>query len=352
MRVALSLVTLDLQIAGGAATYVRGLCAALGRVGVNDYRALVPRIAPDAAGGLPTTVAAGFPVKHGPARRLRSIAGTAVRGGALGAVLEDADVVHYPVTVPVPSTRRPSVVTLHDLQHRDRPELFGRTKLLFRRLAYDRAAQRADQVIVVSEWVRERAIDLLHLDPARVHAVHHGVDLERFSPDASVAREPFLLYPARGWPHKNHARLLESFALLRRDHPELRLVLTGGGHERTSLEEGVEVRGHVSDAELASLYRRAAVLVFPSLYEGFGLPLLEAMACGCPVATSNAGALPEVCGDDAVLFDATDPAAIAEGVRAALDRSDDLSAAGPERAARFTWDRAAKAHDDVYALCV
>ena len=106
---------------------------------------------------------------------------------------------------------RPSVLTLLDVQHLDLPELFSRGERLFRRLAYDRAARRADQVIVISEWVRERTIEQLELDPERVHAIHLGVDLARFSPDPAAVREPFLLYPARPWPHKNHARLFEAF---------------------------------------------------------------------------------------------------------------------------------------------
>ena len=102
--------------------------------------------------------------------------------------------------------------------------------------------------------------------------------------------------------------------------------------------------------ELVGLYRRAAALVFPSLYEGFGLPPVEAMACGCPVAASSAGSLPEVCGDAAVLFDPTDPEAIAAGILEALTRSAELSAAGLARAACFTWDATARAHDSVYGL--
>ena len=119
-------------------------------------------------------------------------------------------------------------------------------------------------------------------------------------------REPFLLYPARRWPHKNHERLFEAFALVRRERPELRLVLTGGG-EFGSVPDGVEVLGHVPRPQLVGLLQRASALVFPSLYEGFGQPPLEAMACGCPVACSNAGALPEVVGDAALLFDPRRP---------------------------------------------
>jgi glycosyltransferase involved in cell wall biosynthesis len=273
-----------------------------------------------------------------------------LRPGDLRGQLEQADVVHYPLTVPVPHVERPTVLTLLDVQHLDLPELFPRGERLFRRLAYDRAARRADRVVVISEWVKRRVTERLGLDPDRVDAIHLGVDHERFTPDPTVAREPFLLYPARPWPHKNHARLLEAFALLRAERPGLGLVLTGVGHDPARLPPGVEARGSVPEDELVALYRRAAALVFPSLYEGFGLPPVEAMACGCPVAASNAGSLPEVVGNAAVLFDPRDPAAIAVGVTEALDRTAELAALGVERAARFTWEATARAHDRVYEL--
>jgi glycosyltransferase involved in cell wall biosynthesis len=125
-------------------------------------------------------------------------------------------------------------------------------------------------------------------------------------------------------------------------------VLTGVGHDPSALPDGVETRGGVSTDELVALYRRASALVFPSLYEGFGLPPVEAMACGCPVATSNAGSLPEVVGDAAVLVDPRDPESIAAGVLEALTRADELSQAGLARAATFTWEATARAHDRVY----
>ncbi|HET8813273.1 MAG TPA: glycosyltransferase, partial [Gaiella sp.] len=141
-----------------------------------------------------------------------------------------------------------------------------------------------------------------------------------------------------------------AFAGLRHERPELRLVLTGVGHDAARLPAGVESLGGVPTSELVSLYRRAAALVFPSLYEGFGLPPLEALACGCPVASSDAGSLPEVLDDAAVLFDPEDPSAIAAGVAEVLDRAGELSALGPPRAAAFTWEATARAHDEVYAL--
>ncbi|HET8741756.1 MAG TPA: glycosyltransferase family 1 protein [Gaiella sp.] len=352
MRVGLSLLTLVPGISGGSETYARELCRALARVGSHRYEVLVPTLAPEAGDGLETVVATGYPASTTIPGRLRAMAGASTRPGRLARRLTGADVVHYPLTVPVPPVDRPTILTLLDVQHLDLPKLFPRGERLFRRIAYDRGARRADRVIVISEWTRGRVIDRLGLDPERVHAIHLAVDHERFTPDPAVQREAFLLYPARPWPHKNHARLFEAFARLRAERPQLRLVLTGVGHDARRLPEGVEDRGGVTSAELVALYRRAAAVVFPSLYEGFGLPPLEALACGCPVASSNAGALPEVLGDAAVLFDPHDPEAIAEGVSEALERAPELSALGPQRAAAFTWDATARAHDHVYRLAL
>jgi glycosyltransferase involved in cell wall biosynthesis len=352
MRVGLSLLTLVPGISGGSETYARELCRTLARVGSHRYEVLVPTLAPEAGGGLETVVATGYPASTTIPGRLRAMAGASARPGRLARRLTGADVVHYPLTVPVPPVDRPTILTLLDVQHLDLPQLFPRGERLFRRIAYDRGARRSDRVIVISEWTRGRVVDRLGLDPERVHAIHLAVDHERFTPDPAVAREPFLLYPARPWPHKNHARLFDAFARLRADRPELRLVLTGVGHDARRLPAGVESRGGVTSEELVALYRRAAAVVFPSLYEGFGLPPLEALACACPVASSNAGALPEVLGDAAVLFDPHDPEAIAEGVSEALERTPALGALGPPRAAGFTWEATARAHDDVYRLAL
>jgi glycosyltransferase involved in cell wall biosynthesis len=342
------MLTLVPGISGGSETYARELCRGLARSGSLDYTAFVPVIAPDSGDGLPTEVLAGYRASTGRARRLAAMALAAARPESLRRRMACCDVVHFPLTVPVPSVGMPSVVTLHDLQHIDLPSLFSRAERAYRSRAYDRAARTADAVIVVSRFVKERAVASLGLDPARVHVVAEGVDYERFSP-GDEPRGAFLLYPARPWPHKNHERLLEAFARLRVDRPELRLVLTGAGSERLAGIPGVEARGTVPPDELLSLYRQAACLVFPSLYEGFGLPPLEAMACGCPVAAANAGALPEVCGDAAVLFDPHQPEAIVNGVTEALARADELRKLGLEHAARFSWDDAARGHDAVYA---
>jgi glycosyltransferase involved in cell wall biosynthesis len=345
--VGISLLTLVPGVVGGSETYARELTRALARVGELEYRVFTSRLAPDAADGLP-----GRTVRH--YRASRSIPGrllamsSAMVSPALRRELEldRLDGLHYAMTVAIPPVREPpTVVTLQDLQHELQPEFFSRAERAWRRVVYRPSVRRARLVIVPSEHVRDTAVERLGLEPQRVRVIPYGVDHERFRP-STAAREPFLLYPANRWPHKNHDRLFEAFALIRRERPDLRLVLTGAGHEgQSSLAES---RGYVTRDELADLYARASALVFPSLYEGFGLPPLEAMASGCPAIVSNAGALPEVCGDAARLFDPTSPDEIAAAALEVLAEPEPYARRGLERAAEFTWERSARAHEQVY----
>lgn len=343
--VGISLLTLVPGVVGGSETYARELVRALGRVGELDYRVYLPTIAPDAAGPLPSKTVTSYPASRTMPGRLRAMAQAAVAPGRLRRELEldRLDAVHFPLSVMLPTvTRPPAATTILDIQHEFLPEFFSKAELLYRRVAYRATARRSARVITISEHARETLVERMGLDPERVHTIHFGVNHERFSP-GGADRGDFLLYPANRWPHKNHERLYEATAEL-----GMRLVLTGGGHEGKPVPANVEVRGRVPADELVELYRTAAVLVFPSLYEGFGQPPLEAMACGCPVAVSDVGPLREVCGDAAVYFDPTDTAAIAAGVREALARGAELAAKGPERAALFTWDDCARRHDAVY----
>jgi glycosyltransferase involved in cell wall biosynthesis len=343
---AIALLTLVPGELGGSESSTRELLRALARVGTLDYRVLLPPVAPDASEGLPAEVVAEYRRARSIPERLAAMGLAAARPGPLRKHLAAAGAVHYPLTIRIPPVAAPSAITLHDVQHLDLPHLFSRGERTFRSVAYHRSARAARVVIVPSAFVRDRAVELLSLDANKIRVVQHGIDHERFSPGAEP-REPFLLYPARPWPHKNHARLYDAFARLRRNRPELRLVLTGGGHG-SDFPEGVEARGNVSLDGLVSLYRRAAALVFPSLYEGFGLPPLEAMACGCPVACSVAASLPEVCGDAARYFPPDDPEAMAAAVEDVLGDQVGWSAKGIAHAADFTWDRSAAAHEDVY----
>ena len=344
--IGIALLTLVPGELGGSESSTQELLRALARMGTLDYRVFLPPAASDASEGLPAEVVTEYRRARSVPERLAAMSLAATRPGPLRAHFADARAVHYPLTIRIPAVAAPTAITLHDVQHLDLPQLFSRAERAFRSLAYHRSARSARLVIVPSAFVRDRAVELLSLPEAKIRVIHHGIDHERFSPGGEP-REPFLLYPARPWPHKNHAALYEAFALIRRDRPELRLVLTGGGHG-TAFPDGVEALGNVSLDELVSLYRRAAALVFPSLYEGFGLPPLEAMACGCPVACSVAASLPEVCGDAARYFTPDDPEEIAAAVEDVLADQAGWSARGIERAAGFTWERSAAAHEDVY----
>lgn len=348
MRVGISLLTLVPGEVGGAETSARGLARGLAEVGTLDYTAFTPPAAPGAGEGLPETPVPEYRHAHTLPQRALAMALAGARPGRLRRRFTGLDVVHFPLTIALPPLDLPTAVTVHDLQHLDHPELFSRAERLFRARAHEGSARKADAVVVPSQFVRRRTIELLGLPPERVHAIPWGVDHERFRP-GDERREPFLLYPARPWPHKNHARLFEAFALLRDEYPDLRLVLTGGGHEGRTVPAGVEVRGLVSAAELASLYRRTACLVFPSLYEGFGQPPLEALASGAPVAASSIPAIVEVAGDAAALFDPEQPEDIAAVVSGVLDAPGRFAAAGPEQARRFTWAESARRHEAVYA---
>jgi glycosyltransferase involved in cell wall biosynthesis len=353
MRVGISLLTLVPGVVGGSETYARELVRALERVGELEYRVFKPAIAED----VPGETVGSYRASRSTPGRIVAMAGATVAPWPLRRELEldRLDAIHFPLTVMLPRVKRPpAAVSLLDIQHLLFPEFFSRAELVYRWTVYGWSLRRARTVIAISEHVKETLAERTAIEPARIEVIHLGLDHDLFRPDSSGDRRPFLLYPANPWPHKNHERLFEAFTKVRRARPELRLVLTGTGLERLrGIPEAVEVRGRVAREELARLYRTASALVFPSLYEGFGQPPLEAMASGLPVAASRAGALPEICGDAALYFEPTSVNEIAEAILAVLERPDHLVERGLRRAAHFTWDATARRHDEVYrALAV
>jgi glycosyltransferase involved in cell wall biosynthesis len=235
--------------------------------------------------------------------------------------------------------RTPLVVTIHDLAVLRHPHAFNRWTREYSRVLLPRLARRARRVIAVSAFTARETVDLLGVTEDRVRVIPHGI-AEPFAPHGAAAGGEYVLAVGTLEPRKNLARVVLA---AERAGMELRVVGQKGWGD-----VNVASAGFVSDQELARLYRGAAALVYPSLYEGFGLPVLEAMATGTPVVTSADGATAELAGPAAVLVDPLDVDEIAAGIRQAIDRRDELRSAGLERAARYSWAEAAKATADVY----
>ncbi|MGY2874541.1 glycosyltransferase involved in cell wall biosynthesis [Marmoricola sp. URHA0025 HA25] len=345
LRVTMPLLTLVPGHMGGSETYVRGLVDALGRQSDVELTVIVPPVSAGNFVGAREVVAHRIKSEPSVRGRLTTIAKGWTASGDLREAMRSADVVHHPLIVPVPRVHNtPWVVTLLDVQHRDLPGMFTRSERVYRRLAYDATARRADRVITISDFCRERIVDQLAVGPDRIDVAHLGVAPEWFKRGEGT-RLDFVFYPAAAWPHKNHQRLLAAMEIVRERHPAMRLVLTGQNTDRLgALPSWSEHLGQVDSSVLRELYSSAACLAFPSLYEGFGFPPLEAMAAGCPVAAADAGSVPEICGDAAVLFDPLDPMSIAQGILSAIDDGTELAARGRAHVSRFTWEACAEAH--------
>ena len=251
----------------------------------------------------------------------------------LGRASARLDVLHCTTFRAPLRPRAPLVVTVHDLALLRHPDAFPRWHRATGTRALRAGVAVADAVVCVSEFTRDELVELLRLPAERLRIVPNGVD-PVFTPAGERAEGDYVLAVGTLEPRKNLEGAVEAARLA---GVELRVAgAVGWG--------GVAVDGWVgepSDGELAMLMRGARCLVYPSLYEGFGLPVLEAMACGTPVVTSRGGATEEVAGGAAVLVDPRDPAAIAAGIEAAARRREELVAAGRARAAPFTWESSA-----------
>jgi glycosyltransferase involved in cell wall biosynthesis len=262
---------------------------------------------------------------------------------------------HY--NIPMLTGKR-LVVTVHDLFHLAMlTELQGVHKRLYARLLFRAVARKAERVICVSEFTAGEMARLTGMERARMQVIHNGVEdswsgVERVAPPEG---RPYFLYVGNVKPHKNLARLVDSFAQVAGRVPQDLVIvgkrdgfITGDeavGRRAESLGARVRFTGFVDDGELARYFAGADCLVFPSLYEGFGLPPLEAMACGCPVLASRAASLPEVCADAALYCDPYSVQDIADKlVLVASDRTlrEDLARRGRARAGQFSWDLAAQ----------
>lgn len=352
LRVGLHVGQLLQRIPGGIGRYVGILARGLQAEGVS--------VVPFAAGPRPSALDAnGAYVDLGwPRGSLRYELWHRLRRPPLDL---DVDLVHAPSLAIPPADDIPLVVTVHDLAFLRLPQYFTIRGLRFHERGLRLAREDAASVVVPSEFVAgELVAEGFHA--TRVHVAHHGVDPPGDRrPDAVEAAlqrlglvPPFVLFVGTLEPRKGLETLLAGHRVLRRSHPEVTLALAGprGWGKLPRLDRpGVARLGQISDDDLDALYRTASALAYPSQYEGFGLPALEAMVRGCPVVTSTATSLPEVVGDAGRLIDPEDPEALAAALAEVVDDAvlrEAMGRAGRARAATFTWDASVRAHVEAY----
>jgi len=266
----------------------------------------------------------------------------------------------------------PSVVAHIKTMHAfTTPDALSPAARLYRRVGYPHTTAAADAIILNSESLRSEVLRHLDVEPAKLRLIPEAVDHEVFKPgdperaarrlrDRYGITAPFVLFVSSLWPYKNCDGLIRAFATAKSELPGHRLVVVGPGRDRTyvaqlrALAESLGVAddvvwvGGVALEETVDFYRAAAVFVYPSHNETFGLPILEAMACGCPVVTSDLSAMPETAGGAAVLADPRDPQSITDAVLSAIEDGDALRDRGILRAGEFTWSRTAKETLEVY----
>lgn len=348
---------------GGTETYLRNLIAALQAVDPeNDYTVFIePRLAAELPLSAPNFRWAPLRTRAHIARRaLRRLLGLGHPGGhvpdpPMANAIDRGrfDVVHFPLQIINPwGIRSRKVLTFMDMQHEFFPELFIEELLRARRQTYQPSAEAADHIIAISDFTKGTLVERYGIPADKVSTVHICYD-ERLYHRSDVHTSlrvdgPYFYYPAASWPHKNHSRLLEAFARVVAVRPDFRLVLTGVDIARRGIGEivaGLRLANHVlmpgylPYEELPAVYRGAFALVYPSLFEGFGIPLCEAMASGCPILAARTTSIPEVVGDAAVLFDPMNPADIADAMLRLIARPaerDRLVGAGRSRVTHFS----------------
>lgn len=276
------------------------------------------------------------------------------------------DVVHAPDFV-LPPTKARTLLTIHDLTFLVEPACAEPNLRRYLSAAVPRSLQRADLIVVDSKATANDLGRLYGIPSRRVRLLYPAVD-GRFRPMPAAETAPvrerlrlpdrFLLFVGTLEPRKNLVRLLQAFALVAADNPDLHLVIAGrrgwlydeifAAVERSHARERVHFLDFVADDDLPALYNLAEAFVYPSLYEGFGFPILEALACGAPVVTAKVASLPEVAGSAAIMVDPLEVEDIAAGIRAALADPAPLRAAGPPQAATFRWEQTGQALVAIY----
>lgn len=283
--------------------------------------------------------------------------------------LAGASLAHYPANVGLLRGNLPFVLTLHDLSFLRHPEWYTRSRALYYRLAASRSAHRARRIITGSAYTKADIIqrlgipeDLIDVTPYGVRPVFRPVDYaaQGEAIEALEIPDQYFVYAGTLEPRKNLPRLIRAWDQTASEHPFDLVIVGREGWKLDAFQSAllgarhrdrIHCVGHLPEAQLIAVISAARAFLWPSLFEGFGLPPLEAMACGTPVLSSNTSSLPEVCGDAAILVDPLNVEAIADGIRRlATDNRlrEDYRLRGRARAKQFTWDRTAQLTLDAY----
>jgi glycosyltransferase involved in cell wall biosynthesis len=353
------------QTYGGVSRYFCEISARIAKRPDTDVSIVAPFNVNAYLAALPEGLVSGF---RGPQWNIGSLPRRLLAALAANAILHDSapDIIHETYFFPycIGSRNAKRVVTIHDMIHEKFPKFFPSADRTARYKAI--AAKRADHVICVSESTRRDAIEILGLPIDKTSVIHHGYTLmaagKAFGDEPELPqKEPFLLYVGSRGGYKNFSRLLAAFGTSPQLRKNFRLMCFGGGafqpHELQEIDAlGLNSKqvGQVggSDAVLEKYYRSAAAFVYPSLYEGFGFPPLEAMSYDCPVICSNAGSIPEVVGDAGEYFGPENPESLCGAIEKVVgsdSRRQFLIAKGRGRLACFSWDRCAAETLAVYS---
>jgi glycosyltransferase involved in cell wall biosynthesis len=378
MRIGISALGMSPGQLGGVEVYLRNLVVNLGQVDPEDECLVFMSQHNQTAFGsiLPPNVRrVVIPPPPSSSPVLRGLRYWGLLPSPLAEQMEESgvDIIHYPDSIiNPPGIALPCVLTSHDIQHEYFPHHFPLKMRLLRKLTYAPSARKSRRVITDSQFTKDTLVEKFRLPADKIIPIHWGVD-PVFRPGISSTEvervrrkyhlpQVFAFYPASTWPHKNHPRLVQAMKVLQNKHrSDCKLVLCGWpqwGHnallaalETHHLQQDVLLLGYVPAADLPALYHAASLLVYPSLFEGFGIPLVEAMSCACPVVCSNATSLPEVAGDAALLVNPYDAEELADAIERVLGGSglrSELVAKGLARARHFSWERAACQTAQVY----
>ncbi|MFV1990476.1 MAG: glycosyltransferase family 4 protein [Acidimicrobiales bacterium] len=361
MRVGVNLTWLRPGVVGGSEVYLTRLLRGMLELSPDDIE-LVLFVLPDFARVYPDLVAV-FETHVAPVSGSRRPLRVAVESTWLPwrAKRAHLDMLHHAGgTVPVVRLT-PGIVTIHDVQYLDLPDNFSRVKLRYLQLMVPLAVRAGKLVMTPSDYSRDRVVQAFKVDPRRTYVVHHGIEALPRAGGRPDFGGDFIFFPAMTHPHKNHGLLLNVLDQIE----DIHLVLTGSKGDadsglteeisRKSLGSRVHHLGHVSSETLGALYSDALALVFPSHYEGFGAPPIEAMLAGCPVVASYSTALPEVVGSGGLLLDPDNPVEWVHAIQRLRGESvyrSELIAAGYAQAERFSSIEAARSQLLAYRRAV